>query len=219
MSTFSTGILSLRGVGVPLCDRHHVEGNRLVIFGRSATREGIRLHSREDFAGMRTAGAVAAEILDDLCEAVRPGVSTGEIDDLKRSTFMPILIENISAEAVVYTNEAGQYGALGDVFKKHDFVVHSVDEYVRGDVHTKTIEGYFLHFQAQHEGRVSALRQETPSPLCDWFRVRYNNRISNGSDNCACRHCVEAVLWKAAHLRKDWCGQLRGAKPLYIAAD
>ncbi|MCE2524171.1 MAG: type I methionyl aminopeptidase [Rhodobacteraceae bacterium] len=85
MSTFSTGILSLRGVGVALCDRHHVEGIRLVIFGRSATREGIRLHSREDFAGMRTAGAVAAEILDDLCDAVRPGVSTGEIDDLTRT--------------------------------------------------------------------------------------------------------------------------------------
>ena len=33
---------------------------------------------------MRTAGSVAADILDELCESVRPGVSTGELDDLVR---------------------------------------------------------------------------------------------------------------------------------------
>ena len=34
---------------------------------------------------MRRAGAVAADILDELCESVRPGVSTGELDDFIRS--------------------------------------------------------------------------------------------------------------------------------------
>ena len=34
---------------------------------------------------MRRAGAVAADILDELCESVCPGVSTGELDDLVRS--------------------------------------------------------------------------------------------------------------------------------------
>lgn len=60
-------------------------GNRLVIFGRRTTRDGIRLHSGEDFAGMRRAGAVAAGILDELIDSVRPGVSTGFLDDLIRS--------------------------------------------------------------------------------------------------------------------------------------
>ena len=47
---------------------------------RRLTRDGIRLHLPEDFEGMRRAGRVAAEMLDEIAEMVRPGVTTGEID-------------------------------------------------------------------------------------------------------------------------------------------
>ncbi|HMO06210.1 MAG TPA: type I methionyl aminopeptidase [Paracoccaceae bacterium] len=45
------------------------------------TREGIRIHDDADFAGMRAAGRVAAEILDAIVPMVRPGGSTGAIND------------------------------------------------------------------------------------------------------------------------------------------
>ncbi len=45
------------------------------------TREGIRIHDPQDFAGMRQAGAVVAGILDLLGPLVQPGVTTAEIDD------------------------------------------------------------------------------------------------------------------------------------------
>ncbi|MEM6897094.1 MAG: type I methionyl aminopeptidase [Pseudomonadota bacterium] len=44
------------------------------------TRDGIRLYEASDFVGMRTAGRVAADILDDMAQYVFPGQSTGEID-------------------------------------------------------------------------------------------------------------------------------------------
>lgn len=44
------------------------------------TRDGIRLHLPEDFAGMRRAGAVAAQILDDIIPHVHAGQTTGELD-------------------------------------------------------------------------------------------------------------------------------------------
>ena len=48
-------------------------------------RDGsIKLHGEDGFAGMRRAGALAAEILDELVNHVRPGVTTGELDDLVR---------------------------------------------------------------------------------------------------------------------------------------
>ena len=48
-------------------------------------RDGtIKLHGPEGFAGMRRAGRLAAEILDALVPVVKPGVSTGEIDDIVR---------------------------------------------------------------------------------------------------------------------------------------
>ena len=45
------------------------------------TKEGIRIHLPEDFAGMRRAGAVAAQILDEVGPLVQPGVTTGALDD------------------------------------------------------------------------------------------------------------------------------------------
>lgn len=44
------------------------------------TPEGIKIYAPEDFEGMRRAGRVTAEILDEIAEHVRPGVSTGELD-------------------------------------------------------------------------------------------------------------------------------------------
>jgi methionyl aminopeptidase len=40
----------------------------------------IKLHGAEAFAGMRAAGRLAAETLDFVAPLVRPGVSTGELD-------------------------------------------------------------------------------------------------------------------------------------------
>jgi methionyl aminopeptidase len=42
----------------------------------------IRLHTEEDFVGMRRAGQLAAGALDLVAERIRPGVTTGEIDRL-----------------------------------------------------------------------------------------------------------------------------------------
>jgi methionyl aminopeptidase len=44
------------------------------------TRDGIRIHNRDDFAGMHVAGALAARILDDIIPLVVPGATTAAID-------------------------------------------------------------------------------------------------------------------------------------------
>src|SRR5687767_12597217 len=50
---------------------------------RAESRDGvIKLHGPEGFAGMRRAGRLAAEILDELTGFVAPGITTRQIDDL-----------------------------------------------------------------------------------------------------------------------------------------
>nr|WP_255670545.1 type I methionyl aminopeptidase [Cognatishimia sp. F0-27] len=49
------------------------------------TRDGIRLYQREDFAGMRAAGALAAQILDEVADLVEVGQTTGALDDFIRN--------------------------------------------------------------------------------------------------------------------------------------
>jgi methionyl aminopeptidase len=48
------------------------------------TRDGIRIYEDADFAGMRTAGRIAAEILDMVIPLVQVGVTTASIDDFIR---------------------------------------------------------------------------------------------------------------------------------------
>ncbi len=48
------------------------------------TREGIRIHDPQDFQGMRAAGLIAAQILDEVGPLVQPGATTGGLDDFIR---------------------------------------------------------------------------------------------------------------------------------------
>src|SRR4051812_17592249 len=57
----------------------HVTGTETVL------RDGtIKLHGPEGFDGMRAAGRLAAEILDEMATRVVPGVSTEELDRIVR---------------------------------------------------------------------------------------------------------------------------------------
>ena len=74
------------------------------------------------------------------------------VDDLKPSTIAPILRENMSREARLATDEAGHYLHVGKEFADHGIVRHGQEEYVVGDVHTNTLEGYFSVFKRGMKG-------------------------------------------------------------------
>lgn len=105
------------------------------------------------------------------------------VNDLKAATLVPILKENIAEEAVVYTDEAGQYKFLNKDFAKHDFTRHGAGEYVRGDVHTNTIEGYFSIFKRGMKGVYQHCDKRHLHRYAAEYEFRYNNRIANGSDD------------------------------------
>lgn len=52
------------------------------------TRDGIRIYEDAEFAGMRTAGRIAAEILDMVAPLVVPGTTTAAIDDFIREEIV-----------------------------------------------------------------------------------------------------------------------------------
>ena len=105
------------------------------------------------------------------------------VEDLKAKTLTPILRENIAKEATVYTDEAGQYRRLGRVFADHDFVTHSAGEYVRGEVHTNTAEGYFSIFKRGMKGIYQHCSKRHLHRYAAEFEFRYNNREGNGPDD------------------------------------
>ncbi|KPP85531.1 MAG: ISXO2-like transposase domain/Transposase zinc-ribbon domain [Rhodobacteraceae bacterium HLUCCO07] len=105
------------------------------------------------------------------------------VDDLKKDTLYPILRENIAKEAVVYTDEASWYKKLNGEFSRHDFTRHGAGEYVRGDVHTNTIEGYFSIFKRGMKGVYQHCAKKHLHRYAAEFEFRYNNRVANGVDD------------------------------------
>lgn len=105
------------------------------------------------------------------------------VDDLRKDTLAPILRENMAKEAVLYTDEASHYSAIGKEFSAHEWVNHRKDEYVRGDVHTNTIEGYFSIFKRGMKGVYQHCSKKHLHRYAAEFEFRYNNRIANGVED------------------------------------
>ena len=106
-------------------------------------------------------------------------------DDLKGSTLLPILNENIARKAIVCTDEAGQCFHLGDVFAGHETVRHTSGEYGRGTIHTNTIEGYFSIFKRGMKGVYQHCGRQHLHRYVAEFEFRYNHRIANVTDDDA----------------------------------
>ena len=107
------------------------------------------------------------------------------VDDLKVSTLLPILKANIAKEAVIHTDEAMQYDNLYKHFAAHASVNHGAEEYVRGDVTTNTVEGYFSIFKRGMKGVYQHASKKHLHRYAAEFAFRYSNRVANGVDDSA----------------------------------
>jgi transposase-like protein len=102
------------------------------------------------------------------------------VDDLKVSTLLPILKANIAKDATIHTDEAMQYDNLGKHFAAHASVNHGAEEYVRGDVTTNTVEGYFSIFKRGMKGVYQHCGKKHLHRYAAEFAFRYSNRVANG---------------------------------------
>ncbi|WP_341862634.1 IS1595 family transposase [Gymnodinialimonas sp. 57CJ19] len=107
------------------------------------------------------------------------------VDDLKIKTLMPILEAHIAKEAIIHTDTAIQYDNLDQHFSKHESVNHGADEYVRGDVTTNTVEGYFSIFKRGMKGVYQHCDKQHLHRYAAEFAFRYSNRTANGIDDTA----------------------------------
>jgi transposase-like protein len=79
-------------------------------------------------------------------------VRSFHVDGVGAADIIPIVKANVAKETAMMTDEGGHYFTLGDHFASHESVSHKADEYVRGDVYTNTIEGYFSIFKRGMKG-------------------------------------------------------------------
>ena len=84
------------------------------------------------------------------------------------------MAEQIHAASRLYSDDGG--ARVGREFPGHESVNHSIGEYVRGNVHTNTIEGYFAIMK---RGIIGTYHHVSPQHLKRYlaeFDFRYNER-------------------------------------------
>lgn len=112
-------------------------------------------------------------------------VRSVHVDDVKTATVLPIIKANVEREAKIMTDEATQYQDKLNDFAGHGVVNHSANEYVRGNDHTNTIEGYFSIFKRGMKGVYQHCDERHLHRYLAEFDFRYNNRNSIGTDDKA----------------------------------
>ena len=76
----------------------------------------------------------------------------------------------------IMTDELPAYGGIADADTTHETVKHKADEWVRGDVHTNTVEGVFSLFKRSIVGSFHQVSGKHLDRYLDEFEWRFNNR-------------------------------------------
>ena len=91
-------------------------------------------------------------------------------------TLRPIMTEQIHKDTAIMTDDMGSYQGVENEFASHDVVRHSRNEYVRGSIHTNTIENYFSILKRGLVGTFHHVGAQHLKRYVGEFDFRYNNR-------------------------------------------
>lgn len=121
-------------------------------------------------------GGVGKQMIFSLVE--RGGqVRSMHLPSVSADNLRPILNTLLdTVKTKLMTDGEGQYRLVAPLFVSHDVVNHGAGEYVRGDAHTNTVEGYFSIFK---RGIIGTFHHVSPQHLQRYateFDFRYNHR-------------------------------------------
>ena len=99
------------------------------------------------------------------------------VPNSEQDTLQGFLHDVVGDDAeAVYTDSHRSYRGVGDDDTIHDWVNHAADEWVRGAVHTNTVESAWSLLDRAILGSYHKLSQKHLQAYCDEFAFRFNNR-------------------------------------------
>ena len=142
--------------------------------GKRETPRKRNKHSPPPTRGGKSGGA-QKRIIVGLVE--RGGkVRTFHINQATAWEVRKIIVRNVSRKSDLHTDEARIYSELGKEFEAHKTVIHSKFEYVRGPVHTNTVENVWSVFKRGMKGIYQHCGEAHLHRYLAEFDFRYNNR-------------------------------------------
>lgn len=108
------------------------------------------------------------------------------VDGVRAGDILPIVRSNISPNARLMTDEHSAYKVIADIQgMSHETVNHSKDEWVRDDVTTNTVEGFYSVFKRGMKGTYQHCGEKHLHRYLSEFDFRYSNRVALGINDVA----------------------------------
>lgn len=104
------------------------------------------------------------------------------IDKANKAKIREILVRNVSRKSRLVTDESNLYTETGPEFERHQKVHHARGEYVRGDVYTNTLEGFYSIFKRGMRGIYQHCGEQHLQRYVTEFDFRYNHRNINDNE-------------------------------------
>lgn len=124
-------------------------------------------------------GGMGKQIVHTLVE--RGGRARSDhIANVTGKTLRPILFTQVDRASTLMTDTAGGYMKPGKEFARHEMVDHGALEYVRGDAHSNTVEGYFSILKRGVVGTYHHVSEAHLKRYLAEFDFRYNERAALG---------------------------------------
>ena len=106
------------------------------------------------------------------------------MDTVTRTDVERIIRKNVRHDFRLMTDTAAYYKRPG-LALEHEMVNHELREYVRGDAHTNTLEGFFSIFKRGMKGVYQHCGEQHLHRYLAEFDFRYNNRVRLGIGDSA----------------------------------
>lgn len=102
------------------------------------------------------------------------------VDRADKATVARIVVENVARESQLHTDESRLYKGADAHVAEHHSVKHAAGEYVRGNVHNNSAEGYFSIFKRGMKGVYQHCDEKHLHRYLSEFDFRYNGREALG---------------------------------------
>lgn len=125
--------------------------------------------------GKRGRGAAGKTVVFGMLE--RNGdVMTKVVPNVRRSTLHPLIEENVEAGSEIHSDELLSYRTIDTKGYTHKTVEHGAGEYVKGDTHVNSLEGFWSHLQKSIHGTHIHVSGKHLEKYAGEFEFRFNAR-------------------------------------------
>jgi len=156
-------------------DEAYIGGRRRGRQGSKVGRPGRDSHYQPVFGMVQRGGKVVAVT----------------VEDVKRASVRPHIIERVMPKSTVYTDTYKVYNFLGKAGYHHERINHTEKIYVSGDCHTNTIEGFWSLVKRGIGGVYHSVSKKHLPDYLSEYAWRFNRRNEPDSH-------FEALLLRAA---------------------